>query len=370
MPPQTHRLQSAILFLDLHLFDMKIPFIFHDCLIGLFLLLLSCPLIMGFMITLDKLPASPPRLHNSSERPPHRQRKALIETKALIALSAPEAENLLSTGPPTGAQYSVYFGRTPQERFGRLLESSIVGFLGVFFSYFLSFVIGGFFATLLGCIFFFWGILSPEFQAYQRNWEFLGGRPLVDLDDNFAKKDPDKAGLYSALFVGHIADMAIVEDASSDEEYDLDDFRDYNMNNDELEKLTGQPYLLRVLARDRTGRELQIHTRMSEEYVDGTLQTGLPVTAILLSTKSTFTRLAAITDLYVPDANLWLGDYPYLDREQMESMLAEDDDIWNALQAEAVDYGLSGDDSDLDKDEYSDSMPDKLVPLRRRRRKR
>ena len=358
---------------------MKSTFHFSNHFVGSILLLLlgQCPSILGFVITFDKskFVNNHRRLLNTQLLLPNQRRKELLKRNALIPLTVTEAESLLSTGPPTGAQYSVYIGRTPRERFGRLIESSIVGFLGVFFSYFLSFVIGGFFATILGCVFFFWGILSPEFQAYQRNWEFLGGRPLVDLDDSFAKKDPDKAGLYSALFVGHVADIAVVEDAISDVEYDLDDFRDYTMNGDELEKLTGQSYLLRVWARDRTGRELQVHTRMSEEYVDGALEAGLPVTAILLSTKSNFSRLAAISDLYVPDANLWLGDYPYLDREQMETLLAEDDDIWNALQAEAVDYGLTADPSDVAKgdsgeDDYFHSIsPDNRVPLRRRRKR-
>ncbi len=349
----------------------------HYCTNLVLLLLIPCPPIWGFVITRNGLPAKSLRkmvCQSPNLVFPHRRRKDLLKRNALIPLTVPETQNLLSTGPPTGAQYSVYIGRTPRERFGRLIESSIVGFLGVFFSYFLSFVIGGFFATLLGCIFFFWGILSPEFQAYQRNWEFLGGRPLVDMEDTTAKKDPDKAGLYSALFVGHLADLAVVEDAISDVEYDLDDFRDYTMDGDELEKLTGRPYLLRVLARDRTGRELQIHTRMSEEYVDGALETGLPVTAILLSTQRNFSRLAGITDLYVPDANLWLGDYPYLDREHMEAMLAEDDDIWDALQAEAIDYDLMEDvyqDSKGDNDGNDDfnSITDNRIPLRRRRKR-
>ena len=30
----------------------------------------------------------------------------------------------------------------------------------------------------------------------------------------------------------------------------------------------------------------------------------------------------------------WIGDYPYLDRAEMESLLAEDDDIWFALEKE------------------------------------
>ena len=84
------------------------------------------------------------------------------ELHALVPISAEEASDLLATtGPPTGAQYATYWGRTPQERYGRFLESAIVSFLGVFFSYFLSFVIGGFVSTILGCMFVFWGVLNP-----------------------------------------------------------------------------------------------------------------------------------------------------------------------------------------------------------------
>jgi hypothetical protein len=304
-------------------------------------------------------------------------RSGLTKRLALIPLSVPQAERLLSTGAPTGAQYATYWGRTPRERYGRLLESCLVGFLGVFFSYFLSFVVGGFPATILGTLFFFWGILSPELQAYQRNWEFLGGRPLVDLNDP-PPGDPDKAGLYSAIYCGHITDVCVVEYAGDDTEYDIDDFDDYTMVSDEMEKYTGLPYLLRVRCSDQTGRELQVHARLSEEYVGGALEPGLPVTTVLLSTQAKFTRLAALSDLYVPDANLWIGDYPYLDRDEMETLFATDDDLWDALQAEAVEW--QQDDTDLDRspddneDEeeygYRDATEqDDLVPARRRKRR-
>ena len=284
---------------------------------------------------------------------------------ALVPLAVDELERLISSsGKPTGVQYATYWGRTKKERYGRLVESATVGFLGVFFSYFLSFVLGGFVATILGSLFFFWGVLSPELKAYQRNWEFLGGRSLVDLETVLERGwDPETAGLYGGLFLGRVADVCVVEDAQDTTEYDLADFADYTMETDELDRFTGQPYLLRVQCADRQGRTLQIHCRLSEEYLD--LQPGRPATTLLLSTTPKFTKLAALTDVYVLPAPLqqqqpsrldgrsyedeedtagcWIGDYPYLDRAELEALLAEDDDLWDALQQEAAEPLNQGD---------------------------
>jgi len=153
---------------------------------------------------------------------------------SLIPLPVEELQRLVATGTPTGSQYSTYWGRTQQEQYARVLESAIVTFLGVFFSYFMSFVLGGFVATLFGCLFCFWGILSPEFKARSRNWEFLGGRQLVDpwtvMDNNngnIGDTDPEHAGLYGALFLGRIGDVCVVEDVAASEEFDLEVFADY-----------------------------------------------------------------------------------------------------------------------------------------------
>jgi hypothetical protein len=285
---------------------------------------------------------------------------------SLIPLPVDELARLVATGAPTASQYSSYWGRTKQEQYGRFLESSIVSFLGVFFSYFLSFVLGGFIATLFGCLFVFYGVLSPEFKAYQRNWEFLGGRPLVDPWT--VEGDPERAGLYGALFLGRIGDVCVVEDSEAVEEFDLETFSDYTMETDELERFTGQPYLLRVGCVDSSGRDLQVHARLSEEYLD--LRPGMPITGILLSVSPKFTRLAALTDFYVPAAECWIGDYPYLDRAELEALLAEDDQIWNALQDEEQlelpeDVSTTYDDDyydDDDDDDYYDDNADDDVP--------
>jgi hypothetical protein len=126
----------------------------------------------------------------------------------------------------------------------------------------------------------------------------------------------------------------------------------FSMETDELERYTGQPYLLRVECIDSTGRKLQLHARLSEEYLD--LRPGMPVTGILLSTSPRFTRLAALTDLYVPGAACWIGDYPYLDRAEVEALLAEDDEIWDALQAEEVGRPALDEDRSMDDEQDLD----------------
>lgn len=267
----------------------------------------------------------------------------------LIPLNVDEINTLISvTGKPTPQQYGSYFGRTAIERYNRILEASIVALLGVCMSYFLSFVLGGFVATILGTISLLWGILSPELKAYQRNWEFIGGRPLIDDtdNDNVSFMSNAKKGLYGALFIGSIEDVCVVEDASSSsdnsDEYDLREFMDYTMENDELEKYTGQPYLIRLVLRDETDRVLQIHARMSEEYLS--IRPGMAVSVLLLSKDSNFRTLAALTDVFILLLNngdessnnssndvVLVGDYPYLDRAGIEEFFRNEPDVWNIL---------------------------------------
>jgi hypothetical protein len=264
---------------------------------------------------------------------------------SLIPLETDELDHLLALGTPTAAQYATYFGRTSSERYARFVESAIVGFLGVFFSYFLSFVLGGWVATVCGTLFLFWGVLSPDFKARQRNWEFLGGRPLVDPPDDSEiddvpgwgvsmrqRSETRHQGLYGALFLGVVEDVCVVQNAEDTVEYGMDEFADYRMEQDELERFTGIPWLLRVKCVDSTGRRLQVHARLSEEYLD--MAVGAGVVGILLSKSPDFEKLAAISDIYVPSGECWIGDYPYLDRAEIERLLAENDNIWDSFVRE------------------------------------
>ena len=254
---------------------------------------------------------------------------------ALVPLPVEDIDDLLVVGNPSGLQYATYWGRTKRETYNRFLESSIVAFIGIFFSYFLSFVLGSFVATIFGSLFAFWAVLSPDFKARQRNWEFLGGRAIVDpwMVDEGIVDDGDNAGLYGSILLGRVDDACVVENNASIEEYDLDDFQDYQRDEDEMEEIYGSPYLIRMRIRDDEGRELQIHSRLTEEYLG--IEQGMPVAGILLSTSQTFSSLSAMSDIYVPDAGCFVGDYPYLNRPGMKELFASDDDLWNTLQSQA-----------------------------------
>ena len=88
-----------------------------------------------------------------------------------------------------------------------------------------------------------------------------------------------------------------------------------------------------VLATSSEDRDLQVHARMSEENLD--LQINQPILGMLLSTSQKLSTLAALTDFYVPHAS-WIGDYRYLVRDQLERLLAHDDDLWHILESQHV----------------------------------
>lgn len=308
-----------------------------------------------------------PFVGKMTKRMKKRSSSSLLDLKmSLLPIPAPTLNQLLTTTLPTPAQYSTYWGRTSREKYNAIFEAFGVSFLGVFAAYFFSFVVGQFVATLLGTVAAFWVLLGPEVKAYQRNWELRGGRELVDpwmtkinqqrrnsndyynngysdfyfddddLDMDDIDDDNDVRGLFGAYYFGRVVHASIVEHptARSDEEYSLDDplFENYTMETDEQEQITGSPYRLRLRITDSGGRTLQVHARMSEEYLD--IERGMPVCAVLLSTNVKFDILAGLTDFCIPDAECWVGDYPYLDRPVLESELVNDDRLWNALKQE------------------------------------
>ena len=271
------------------------------------------------------------------------QRRGRPLNMALLPIPVDTLEEIITSRLPTPAQYASYWGRTSREQYNAGFEAFGVAFLGVFAAYFASFAIGQFVATIMGMVAASWFLLGPELKAYQRNWELTSGRdlvdPWIDEDDDRFDFDEDKRGLYGAFYLGRIEHVCVVEFPSDlpEDEYSLDDFEDYTMEKDDQEREIGIPYSLRLRVTDSTeyeeGRELQVHTRMSEEYLD--LEVGMPVCAVLLSTSQTFQTLSAITDFSVPDAGpCWVGDYPYLDRPALEELFVKDDELWDCLRDE------------------------------------
>ncbi len=150
-------------------------------------------------------------------------------------------------------------------------------------------------------------------------------------------------------------DVCVVDDvlAVEGEEYDLDEFEGYSMEKDELESVVGSPWKLRLRLADEEGRGMQIHCRMSEDYLD--IRKGMNVVGVLLSTSREFVQLAAMTDFCVLDAvggPVWVGDYPYLDKDKFLRTLGE-----NGIADSLVD--IVYDDKEYDEeDDFFDEEED------------
>lgn len=203
-------------------------------------------------------------------------------------------------------------------------------------------------------MFLFWGILGPELKATQRNFEFLNGNPLADTESG--------DGLHGALWLGRIKTVGVVGDADDTIVEDLAKFKDYSLEGDDGEQYFGRPYLLRVQIVDSDDRVLQIHCRLTEDYLG--LKAGLPVMTLLLSDSERFDRLAALTDIYVlqEDRGIFVGDYPYLNRLELERWLAEDDKLWEMLLRQEI-----GDGNDDNTDDPSIDSEEQLVPVQKKR---
>jgi hypothetical protein len=190
------------------------------------------------------------------------------------------------------------------------------------------------------------------------------------VDGLFSHNDE---GLFGSLLLGRVDDVCVVEDTAAIKEYDLEEFQDYTPERDELEQIAGTPYLIRLRVSDDEGRELQVHARLLEEYLG--IEQGMPATAILLSTSASFTSLAALTDVYIPDVGCFVGDYPYLNPTETEALFAGDDDLWTMLQSQS--YGDIANDDIVNnqgkgRDDNSDQNESKIlqtVPVRKSRRR-
>ncbi len=179
-------------------------------------------------------------------------------------------------------------------------------------------------------------------EEEEENTAFLSGIP------------EDNRGLYGAYYLTTIEDVCVVDDvrAPADDEYNLDEFSGYTMANDELESVTGIPWKLRLRLLDNEGRGMQIHCRMSEDYLD--IEPGMSAVGVLLSTSKTFGELAGMADFCVIDEEgpvAWVGDYPYLEKDKflrtlnqngvLDELFKYDDDDdqgTNGKQEKAIQY--------------------------------
>lgn len=199
---------------------------------------------------------------------------------ALIPLPRSQMKLLVPRGKVTPAQWCSYWGYTPVDTLQRILESMLFAYGGAWMAWFLSFMAGPFVSSIFGSITIF-------------NWLYL---PYISSQRNNNKMWFNSQGklLHHALFKGSIQSMRRIRRRSG--------------------KTIGalsQDYL-DIVVMDEMERELEIITPWREDY--RVLREGMTLETVVASSSSKFSHIHSVTDGYIPSCNLWLGDYPFLER--------------------------------------------------------
>ena len=206
-------------------------------------------------------------------------------TCRMVPLSAKQVRPLV---PKTVSvsQWISYWGNNPTERIQKVLESLLIAYGGAWLSWFLSFMSGSLVSAIVGTFLIFNWIYTPWITARRKNsliW-------------------PRQRTLNYALYTGRIRSLERVRRRAG--------------------KTVGGVFqeFLQVEVDDEKGRCLEIVTQWQRGYSQ--LRVGMRCESLVASRSRDFEDLSAVTDIWVPSTNIWLGDYPYLDRPRFTRLVS------------------------------------------------
>lgn len=188
--------------------------------------------------------------------------------------------------PPiaTGAQYAYYWGK-PAVFIKRLLISMVA--LTIF--WLLGNLLGDAWLAIkliLDIVAGLYWLWSPVYLASVRN--------------NSYRRYP-----YSGFWRGRILDVYITEELIREEET-VNKFG-------ELVVIENNEKRINVEVGDRDGFRATIQAPIRRIYKG--INPGLVAEMIVLSKQPDLSRIDKITDIYIPERDLWVGEYPYLRRD-------------------------------------------------------
>ncbi len=204
-------------------------------------------------------------------------------TPMLIPLSRKTFENIIPLAA-TSNQYKYFWGK-PSDALRRVLIS-ISGIFGILF---LRLFFGESLDILLfmaGAVTGFYWLWAPVYFATQRNREY-------------------RRYEFSGFWSGEVIDKFISEDLVSTQE---------TVNKKgELVIIENREKRLTLEVGDDTDFTARIQVPLKKEHRN--IRVGDWAEMLVLSNRPDLSRIMKITDVYIPDANLWVSDYPYLRRD-------------------------------------------------------
>ena len=196
----------------------------------------------------------------------------------------------------TGAQYSYYWGKGPD-----VLRRLLISLVAVVILFILGGILGGL-LTLLGLVAGLYWLWAPVLWSSLRNQEY-------------------RRFLYSGFWQGQILDVFINEVLIGTEET-------VNQQGD-LVIVENRERRINLEVGDETGFTTRVQVPLQRSYKP--IRPGDVAEMLVFSNQPDLGRIAKVSDIYIPSYDLWVSDYPYLQRDVFVQ-------VSRALQYDKVTY--------------------------------
>lgn len=202
---------------------------------------------------------------------------------SLIPLTRDTFETLIPS-VATGAQYAYYWGRLPD-----LLRRVLISVVGVFAVLIFRVIVGdGFeiFELLAGITVGFYWLWGPVLWASLKNREY-------------------RRYAYTGFWQGQVLDVYVTNEVISKEET-------VNKIGD-LVIVENRERCLNLEIGDETGYSTLLKVPLKRNHQS--ILWGDMAQMLVLSDRRDLGRITKTTDVYIPNNNVWVSDYPFLQRE-------------------------------------------------------
>ena len=216
----------------------------------------------------------------------------------------PISSDILSKIVPekvTSEQMKNYWGLDSKDKLQRTLESVVVSYGGAWIAWFVSFMAGNMISSVVGGTLIFNWMYSPFIRARRKNNKFL-------------MKNYRYAILKSKIVRLQRVTQKVINDRVVREK-ELFTTKDTNSY---LKSKRDDVYLFALLS-DADNRDLEVLTHWRDDYEN--LRIGMDCCTIVGSSNILFSEIGVIADIYVPSSDVWIGEYPYLQKNSFIKML-------------------------------------------------
>ncbi len=189
----------------------------------------------------------------------------------------------------TGPQYNYCWGKARD-----FLTRLLISVIGIVVVWVMHLFLGNSFdavSLMLGVAAGFYWLWGPIYWASRRNSKFRNYK-------------------YSGFWQGEVLDIYVTEELTREEE-------DVNKKG-ELVIIENRERRLNIEVGDETGFRVELQVPLKRIYKQ--IARGQIAEMLVVANQPSLNRLEKFTDLYLPERNLWVSDYPYLQQQVFEQL--------------------------------------------------